>query len=381
MILFADLQFFLILLIVLLPAVVLGLLGKSLRLYTFIALVIMLSLIFAGSSQQALFLALYVAWQWSIIKGYSVVRQQNNSLLLYRLALLGSLLPLVTAKLSPFLGHSPFGFLGISYVTFKCLQMVIEIRDGLIFQPLFRDFLAFLLFFPTLSSGPIDRYRRFTKDFYITPGPGEYRELLYVGINRIFQGFLYKFILAVLIKVYWLDKVVLPPWQVASFFSYMYAYGLYLFFDFAGYSAFAIGVSNILAIKTPENFNRPFLSANIKEFWNRWHMSLSYWFRDYVYMRLVMALTRKKRLRSKFAISSVGYLSLFGLMGVWHGLERHYFAYGLYHAALMIGYDAWEKLNKEKKLWGPGPYTRVISIILTFHFVCFGFVIFSGVLN
>ena len=101
-------------------------------------------------------------------------------------------------------------------------------------------------------------------------------------------GFLYKFILAALIKQYWLDVAVTGN-DFFSILSYMYAYSLYLFFDFAGYSAFAIGFSYLFGIHTPENFNRPFLAHNIRDFWDRWHISLSEWFRDHVYSRFVFA--------------------------------------------------------------------------------------------
>ncbi len=74
----------------------------------------------------------------------------------------------------------------------------------------------------------------------------------------------------------------------------MYAYSMYLFFDFAGYSAFAVGVSYLLGVQTPMNFNKPFAARNIKEFWNRWHMTLSFWFRDYVFMRFVFWVNKKE---------------------------------------------------------------------------------------
>src|SRR6185295_13716333 len=95
-----------------------------------------------------------------------------------------------------------------------------------------------------------------------------------VGVQRIMRGFAYKFLLAALIKTHWLEPAATGHgfWPVVS---YMYAYTLYLFFDFAGYSAFAIGVGYLLGIRTPENFKLPFLARNINDFWNRWHISLS----------------------------------------------------------------------------------------------------------
>ncbi|UAC47854.1 hypothetical protein K6959_14770 [Bacillus aquiflavi] len=158
----------------------------------------------------------------------------------------------------------------------------------------------------------------------------------------------------------------------------MYAYSMYLFFDFAGYSAFAIGISYIMGIKKPENFNMPFISRNIKDFWNRWHMTLSFWFRDYVYMRFVFLMRKKKWIKDRYVTSYIGYFLLFFLMGVWHGLEWHYILYGLYHAFLMISFDIFERINKKHKFWPNNKATRPIAIIMTFNFICFGFYIFSG---
>ena len=158
----------------------------------------------------------------------------------------------------------------------------------------------------------------------------------------------------------------------------MYGYSLYLFFDFAGYSAFAIGVSYIMGIKSPENFNKPFISRNIKDFWNRWHLSLSFWFRDYVYMRFIFWVTKKKWIKSRNVSSNLGYILLFLLMGFWHGLAIQYILYGIYHAVIMVLYNSFEQFNKKHKWWKDNKYTKIVAIIITFHFICFGFLIFSG---
>ena len=111
-----------------------------------------------------------------------------------------------------------------------------------------------------------------------------------IGLSTAF----YKFIIAYLIDKYWVQPATAASGFIASL-AYMYGYSLYLFFDFAGYSHFAIGLSYLFGIHSPENFNRPFLARNIKDFWNRWHMSLSFWFRDHIYMRFVMRATEGKR--------------------------------------------------------------------------------------
>jgi membrane protein involved in D-alanine export len=151
-----------------------------------------------------------------------------------------------------------------------------------------------------------------------------------------------------------------------------------LFFDFAGYSAFAVGLSYLFGIHTPENFDKPFQARNIRDFWNRWHVSLSAWFRDHVYMRFVLAAAKGRWFRSTRVASQVGSLLAMGLMGLWHGTTWYYVAYGVYHGALLAGHDAFTRWNERSNFWGDGPLWRAASVLVTFHFVAFGFLIFSG---
>ncbi len=97
--------------------------------------------------------------------------------------------------------------------------------------------------------------------------------------------------------------------------AYMYIYGLNLFFDFAGYSMFAVATGYVMGIEVPMNFNLPFLSRNLKEFWNRWHMTLSFWFRDFVFMRLVFLMMKKKWFKSRVTTSNVAYIINMLIMG------------------------------------------------------------------
>ena len=165
-------------------------------------------------------------------------------------------------------------FAGLSYVTFRGLDVIIGIEDRLITTLSANQYLLFVVFFPTISSGPIDRFRRFaTAPCPKTQSPRLIQDID-AGVQRIMRGFLYKFLVAALIKTHWLEPARRRH-GIWSTLSYMYAYTLYLFFDFAGYSAFAIGVGYMLGIRTPENFRLPFLARNINDFWNRWHISLS----------------------------------------------------------------------------------------------------------
>jgi membrane protein involved in D-alanine export len=180
-----------------------------------------------------------------------------------------------------------------------------------------------------------------------------------------------------LIEQHWLEPAARSG-SLLSLISYMYAYSFYLFFDFAGYSAFAIGVSYLFGIHTPENFHRPFIARNIRDFWNRWHITLSFWFRDHVYMRFLLAAARGKWFRNMHTAAILGYFLAFGLMGLWHGIEPHYIIYGLYQATLLSGFHIFSTWNKTHRYWRDGLLSRALAVFITFQFVCFGLLIFSG---
>jgi membrane protein involved in D-alanine export len=378
---YGSFSFFIIIAILLAPTVILGLRGKRFQSYNIAVSVIVLALIFGSFWNEAIVLIVFTIWQVLLIKGYHAYRRNRNSTIVFCLAVILSILPLTISKLSPYLFHVHLiGFLGISYLTFKGTQLIMETRDGLIKNniPIVR-LLYFILFFPTISSGPIDRYRRFEKDVKAELSKEQYKILLYDGINKIFLGFLYKYIIGYSINHYFIANIgSIANNSFQNHLYYMYGYSLYLFFDFAGYSAFAIGVSYIMGVKSPENFNKPFISRNIKDFWNRWHLSLSYWFRDYVYMRFIFWVTKKKLIKNRNASSNLGYILLFLLMGVWHGLAIQYILYGIYHAVIMVLYNTFEQFNKKHKWWPNNRYTKIAAIVITFHFICFGFYIFSG---
>lgn len=382
---YGSFYFFAIVGILLIPTIIAGLKGKMLRKYNAVLTLVMIAIIFSDKPKQAIMLAAFIIWQYALIKGYLILRKQNNSTFMFCIAVILSILPLILAKIGPFVPELHFiVFAGMSYVTFRAVQMVFEVRDNLIKELSFFNFWEFVLFFPAISSGPIDRYRRFQKDIQKPPSAEEYQKLLYTGLNRIFQGFLYKFIIAHLITTYLVKAVFANQDTLLSNAIFMYATSMQLFFDFAGYSAFVIGISYMMGIKTPENFNKPFLSRNIKDFWNRWHMSLSFWFRDFIYMRFVFFATKKKLIKNRYTISYIGAFLNFFIMGIWHiqgSAVAQYVIYGLYHAALFILFDIFERKNKKHKFWPNNKFTHVLAIVITFHVVCFGFLIFSGHLN
>lgn len=389
-------MYFVYLLIGLIPIVAGRLMGKKLHWYTTIFSFVFLLFIFDGPKVgQGIALIGYTIFEALVTASYIHYRQKPkspNATSQFVIAVILAIAPLTVVKFTPLFGSQPsiLGFLGISYLTFKVVGMIMEARDGLIkkFEPV--KFLQFLLFFPTISSGPIDRYRRFIEDYDKTPERTAYLGMLSQGLHHIMLGFLYKFLLGYFFGTFLLPKIEHLALAYRGNFldlswplvGVMYTYSLYLFFDFAGYSLFAIGISDFMGIQTPPNFNKPFLSWNIKEFWNRWHMTLSFWFRDYIYMRFVFFMMKHKVLKSRIAMANLGYLVLFLIMGIWHGETWYYIVYGLFHATVMIVTDAWLRYKKKHGAsWPHNRLTHGLAVFCTFQTVCFSFLIFSGFLD
>ena len=384
MIPYADFTYFWLLLYAAVPTLILGLLGRAGWRWALLVTVAMLLVQYHESLYvrphfpvREIWIVLgFAAWQWATVRAFAGAGARGGWL--FYGALAASLLPLLAAKLVPLVSpRSQFGFLGVSYITFRALDVVFCLRDEVIAVPGTLDFLMFLFFFPTISAGPIDRYRRFLTDWKKRRTRTEFLSDLDGAIHRFFRGLFYKFIVAAVIKQHWLE----PAARNGSFgalLSYMYAYSFYLFFDFAGYSAFAISLSYLFGIHSPENFRQPFLARNIRDFWNRWHITLSFWFRDHVYMRFLLAAARGKWFRSMQTAAILGYFLAFGLMGLWHGIEPHYIVYGLYQATLLSGFHIFSDWNKAHRYWGDGLLSKALAVFITFHFVCFGLLIFSG---
>ena len=374
---YGDYFYLYILLLTAIPAVILGLREENIKYYGMIATAFMILLI-VGVNVRLSFLIAFMALEIIVVKGYEYVRKKTDSKLVYRLFLLASMSPIIINKISPLTSFGAIGFIGISYLNFRTIQMVIEIYDGAIKEVKISTMLYFVLFFPTLSSGPIDRSRRFEKDLEKKIPKEEYiDDYLIPGIKKIFMGVGYKFVIAFLVNTYWMSKI---PSEInfVNAMSYMYAYSLYLFFDFGGYSLFAVGTSYIFGIKAPDNFDKPFLSKDMKEFWTRWHISLSRWFGDYIFSRFVIASMRKKRFKKRATASHVAQMITMITMGFWHGLTWFYIVYGIYQGVVLVLTDMYQKKSKFYKQHKKDKWFEIVQIVITFHIACFGLLIFSG---
>jgi D-alanyl-lipoteichoic acid acyltransferase DltB (MBOAT superfamily) len=232
-----------------------------------------------------------------------------------------------------FLPVLPFTYLtvGLSYAFFRIMGMIIDARDD---QAIAKvgpiAYFNFAVNFPTMVAGPIDRYQEFSQ-----PAEPMTVTLVGQGLERIVWGFF---------KIFALSALVLQPQSQATALlaagaatnpalSAMVSIGLYpiyLYFNFAGYTDIVIGAGYLFGKRYPENFNAPFSAQNFIDFWSRWHMSLSFWLRDYVYAPLLKALmSRSASKQWDIALGAVTYFVTFFLIGLWHGSTVTFAIYGL----------------------------------------------------
>ena len=365
-------EFFLLLSVVLLIGFVVNFFEKRKDYY-----ILVLSLLFAGaiygkSRAMMVYLLAFVVYQYFLV----FLAQRIEVKRLKPLVFL-SILPLVINKVFALTSLHLLAFIGISYMSFKTIQIMLEISDGLIKEKIsIKDYLQFLLFFPTVSAGPIDRSRRFLKEINEVMPRKEYLELAGDGVYRIVLGLLYKVVLST--YVYQMLLALNNTGTVVYSIKYMYLYTLYLFFDFAGYSLMAVGSSNILGIQTPMNFNKPFLSVDIKDFWTRWHITLSTWLRDFVFSRVLMQVIRKKWFKNRLHNATYAYMVNMLVMGFWHGLSVSYIVYGFYHGVLMAGFEVYQKKSNFYKKNKNKNWYKLLSWFVTMNLVMIGFFIFSG---
>lgn len=366
-------EFFFFLILALVIGFIINYLGKRSEYYILTLSVIFAIVIYGKKTLMLSYLIGFIIYQYILVL---IAHKTENAKYLKILVFL-SVVPLIINKVFALTHWHLLAFIGISYMSFKTIQIMIEISDGLIKERIsIIDYIQFLLFFPTVSSGPIDRSRRFMVDIKERMPRDEYLELAGVGVYRVVLGLLYKVVLSTYSYHY---LVTLPNFGSLDYsIKYMYLYTLYLFFDFAGYSLMAVGSSNILGIKTPMNFNKPFLSIDIKDFWNRWHITLSTWLRDFVFSRVFMEATKKKRFKKRLNTAMYAYMVNMLLMGFWHGLTISYIVYGAYHGILMAGFEYYQKKSKFYKKNKNKAWYKVCSWFITINLVIFGLYIFSG---
>ena len=251
--------------------------------------------------------------------------------------------------------------LGISFYTFQVVSYVIDVYRGDVpAQRNIVDFAAYLTMFPQLIAGPIVRYRDIAPQLR---GRAHRLETAASGVRRFLLGLGKKVLLANQLGLLVSKFKAAPVTGVVDWWVYAAAFTLQIYFDFSGYSDMAIGLGRLFGFSFPENFNYPYLSGSITEFWRRWHISLGSWFRDYLYIPL--GGSRKGPLRR-----TVNILIVWLATGLWHGAAWNFALWGLLFALLLLA--------EKQTLLPVLDRHRALGHVYVLFFVTLGFVLFDA---
>lgn len=266
---------------------------------------------------------------------------------------------------------------GLSFFTFKLMSYTLDIYHGKIdHERNIFDFANFIAFFPTILSGPIDRPKPFLKQLkesrLFKP------DNLTTGFRRVLWGMFMKMCIADRLDLY--ISAVWKNFEHHSAISIIFASLLYpfqMYADFSGYSEMAIGVALILGFKVAENFKRPFFTINIAQYWSRWHMSLTSWLTDYVFMPLNI------KLRDWGTNGTIAAIMLnMTFIGMWHGADWTFFLFGIYHGLwyipLMVSGQFFKKTKIQINNFGWPTYPFVLKMVGNYLVVTFGLMLFHS---
>ncbi len=295
-------------------------------------------------------------------------------------------------------------WLGFSYLAFRLIHVLRDRSTGKLKAGALslREFVSYVVFFPSLTAGPIDRVEHFTKDARSTLTPGV--DDMVEGGRRIFAGVFKKFVLADTLAIFALNATNAAqthsvPWT----WLLVYAFAFRIFFDFSGYTDIAIGLGRFFGIKLPENFDHPYLKRNLTVFWNSWHITLAQWFRTYFFNPVTRALRTRTFANGKTLSPTViiltGQVGTMLLIGLWHGITWNFVAWGAWHAAGLFVHNLWTDYShrraaraEQKALNDPSsqpvsepasplPYRAglmgVVNVVITFHYVALGWIWFA----
>lgn len=274
---------------------------------------------------------------------------------------------------------SPFAKLllpiGISFWTFQALSYLFDIYRGEELDPSFLEFCLYMAFWPTVLSGPVTRLEEMLLQFRAIPRAK--MDDVSIGVRRIIAGLFLKLVLAQLLANgirpgEGLDfgfEGMTQHWGALDVWFLALGYGLQLYFDFSGYSHIVIGAARLFGIVLPENFDDPYLASTPSLFWTKWHMTLSFWIRDYLFMPLA-------RFRSGSLWLYASLVASMGIFGLWHGATWTYVLWGCYNGMLLVVHRTLQKLRRQFPVAIPAE--GFLSWGLTFASILLGWILFRA---
>jgi alginate O-acetyltransferase complex protein AlgI len=269
---------------------------------------------------------------------------------------------------------------GYSYVAFRIMHTLLDRRSGQMPFVTLGEYVTYVVFYPSLAAGPIDKIERFTRDLH-KPLSLAGSDWLYAG-ERILLGVFKKFVLADTLALLALTSAEaalvhagLWAWVV------VYAYSFQIYFDFSGYTDIAIGIARLVGVNLPENFRSPYLRSNLAQFWNSWHMSLTQWFRSYFFNPLARAL-RSNRILPVAVIILITQMATMLVIGLWHGVALRFILWGLWQGIGLFVQNRWSEFARIPiGNWASTPARKsllaLLGVVLTFNYVTIGWVFFA----
>ncbi len=264
--------------------------------------------------------------------------------------------------------------LGLSYILFRLIHWLVECHKRTVRSQNFLSYINYLFFFPTFMAGPIDTFNNF--HYWVQNTHVRYNaRMLLAGVGRIFMGAVKTLLLVPLMLPYATNyHTLLPqmsPWGAVLCAALLYS--PYIYIDFSGYCDLAIGMAYMMGIRTPENFNNPYLSTNIAEFWKRWHITFSTFLKIYVFKPIISLLNRFSIRKFRMVVSVIAYLLTFLVCGLWHGSTLNFVLWGLWHGLGLSVYKIFTFHHPVK----PTRTNCIIGIVVTFVFVTIGWIFFN----
>jgi len=296
--------------------------------------------------------------------------RRNKKLSFARLVLIIVLMVLFmlrpkVAALAPMVMRQWPSNLGASYLAFCLIGLAIDRYRGLVGPVRLRDFWNWALFFPSYTAGPIRRFSPLVQQFAAGG-----RENFWWSVVRVMVG-IFKRVVLVNLTSPLAGFLTEPTRDWIQLLVGTYAYSLNIYLEFSAYTDIAVGAAGMLGFRIEENFRWPYLATNISAFWKRWHMSLTGWLRDYLFIPLGGS-------RGDAARTALNTTLVMVVIGLWHGLTANFLFWGLYHAAGLLIYRAYIRLFRGgDRSVRPGRWRRFGGWFLTFHFVTLGWIIFA----
>ncbi|MEW5870005.1 MAG: MBOAT family O-acyltransferase [Chloroflexota bacterium] len=285
-----------------------------------------------------------------------------------------------------FASSADLAWLGFSYLAFRLLHTLRDDQSGKLPPLSLHEFITYALFFPAQTAGPIDRVQHFATELrqsIALEKSQAFPEHWRIGSQRILLGVFKKFILADSLALLALSaqnasQVNSTGWA----WVLLYAYTLRIYFDFSGYTDIALGISKLLGISLPENFERPYLKQNLTAFWNSWHITLAQWFRAYFFYPLTRALRTRSSPLPAWVIVLLGQVATMLLIGLWHGITWNFAIWGLWHGLGLFIHNRWADWTRPRLAARQVPpnWHRLLQgsgWLLTFNYVALGWVWFA----